>query len=386
MTVEPHLITLTQDLVRIQGLSGSESRVADRVEAAMRELGYRDVGRDDLGNVVGFVGPKETTTALLFDSHMDVVPVMGAWSRDPFGAEIADGRLYGRGATDMKGPLAASLCGVADAARSGGLLRQVAVSASVLEETIEGLALAAVLDRTQPEAVVICEPSSLAIKHGQRGRIEILVDVFGIPAHAAHPEQGRNPILLAAAALPAIDAMLLPSDPQLGRAIIVPTDITTNPYPSISSIPPELTIRFDRRTVVGETREASLGALRRCLAAIDPDAFRVRISDSPVSTYTGQVLKGERFLAPWLVERTSPLMRALADSLGECGCPVRYGVYAFCTNGSESAGRRGIPTVGLGPGAEADAHTIDESISIAELECARRIYRSLTLRIAGDMA
>jgi putative selenium metabolism hydrolase len=385
VTVEGNLLTLTQDLVRIQGLSGNESRVADRVEAAMRELGYRDIGRDALGNVVGFVGPKGTATALLFDSHMDVVPVMGTWSHDPFGAEIVDGRLYGRGATDMKGPLAASLCGVADAARSGCLSRPVAVSASVLEETIEGLALAAVLDRTRPEAVVICEPSSLAIKHGQRGRIEIMVDVFGIPAHAAHPEQGRNPILLAAEALRAIDAMPLPSDPHLGRAIIVPTDIVTNPYPSISSIPPELTMRFDRRTVVGETCEEALDALRGCLTAIDRDAFRVRVSNSPVSAYTGQALSGERLLAAWLDERTSPLMRAVAASLSDCGCQVSYGVYAFCTNGSESAGRRGIPTVGLGPGAEADAHTIDESISIAELEAARRIYRSLTLRLAGGM-
>ena len=87
-----------------------------------------------------------------------------------------------------------------------------------------------------------------------------------------------------------------------------------------------------------------------------------------------------------LVNRTPEKARALADSLGECGCPVRYGVYAFCTNGSESAGRRGIPTIGLGPGAEADAHTIDESISIDELEQARRIYRALTLRLAGDKA
>lgn len=380
------VLALARDLVRIPGLSGDESRVADRVEAAMRVLGYRDVGRDAFGNVVGFVGPAGAGTALLFDSHMDVVPVMGAWSHDPFGAEIVDGRLYGRGATDMKGPLAAALCGVADAARTGPLLREVAVSASVMEETIEGLALAAVLDRTRPEAVVICEPSSLAIKHGQRGRIEILVDVVGIPAHAAHPELGRNPILLAAAALPAIDAMTLPSDPDLGRAIMVPTDIVTNPYPSISSIPPELTVRFDRRIVAGETCAAVLEALRLRLAAIDPTAFRVRVSNSPVTTYTGRVLTGERFLAAWLGQRGSPLPAAAAASLAECGCDVHYGVYAFCTNGSESAGRRGIPTIGLGPGAESDAHTIDESIAIAELERAALVYRSLTLRVAGSKA
>ncbi len=352
----------------------------------MRDLGYRDVVRDALGNVIGYVGPRQAETALLLDSHMDVVPVMGEWLRDPFGGEIADGRLYGRGATDMKGPLSAALCGVADAARSGRLAHQVAVSASVLEETIEGLALAAVLDRTQPGAVVICEPSSLSIKLGQRGRIEILIDVAGVPAHAAHPERGRNPILLAAAALPAIEAMALPTHPDLGRAIIVPTDIVSDPYPSISSIPPWVRMRFDRRTMTGETRDGVLAALRDCLAAIDPHAFHVRVSDAPVETYTGRALHGERFLAAWLGDRDSSLARAAAASLKDCGWPASFGVYAFCTNGSESAGRRNIPTIGLGPGAEADAHTIDESIAIAELERATRVYRALALRVAGDAA
>ena len=385
MSAEWTEVTLTQALVRTGGLSGKESQVADLVEAVMISLGYRDVARDELGSVVGYLGPHAEQTALLLDGHMDVVPIMGSWSRDPFGGEIAGDRLFGRGATDMKGPLGAALCGIAQAGRSGRLTRQVAVSASVLEETIEGLALAAVLDRTVPQAVVICEPSSLSIKLGQRGRIEILVDIEGVPAHAAHPEQGHNPILLAAAALQAIDAMSLPFHPDLGQAIIVPTDIVSEPYPSISSIPASVRIRFDRRTMTDETSEDVLAAIGDRLAAVDPRAFRVRVSDAPVETYTGRSLRGERFLPAWMGDRSSPLAQAAAASLRDCGCEVRYGVYGFCTNGSESAGRRNIPTIGLGPGAEADAHTADESISITELRRAAAAYRGLALRVAGDL-
>jgi putative selenium metabolism hydrolase len=376
-------VSLTQALVRVPGLSGNEGRVADLVEAAMHDLGYRDVGRDAFGSVVGYAGPQQDATALLFDSHIDVVSATGTWSHDPFGAVIAGGRLYGRGATDMKGPLAAALVGVAQAACSGRLDRQVAVSASVLEETIEGVALAAVLDRTRAEAVVICEPSSLAIKLGQRGRLEILVEVAGVPAHAAHPERGRNPILLTAAALAAIADMALPVHPEMGEAIMVPTDLTSEPYPSISSIPPLVRIRFDRRTVAGETAASVLDALRARLAELDPSAFRVRLSDAPVIAYTGHEVRAERDLPAWLGRRNSPLAVAAAASLAACGCPVRLGVYAFCTNGSESAGRRGLPTIGLGPGAEADAHTIDESVSVAELDRAVATYAELTRRIAG---
>lgn len=377
-------VSLTQALVRVEGPSGAEADVADCVEGSMRAVGLRGVHRDEVGNVVGFAGPHEGTAALLFDAHMDVVPVMGAWSVAPFGGEISNGRVWGRGATDMKGALGAVICGVGEAQRSGRLRRQVAVSASVLEETVEGLALGAVLERLRPEKVVICEPSSLSIKYGQRGRIEILVDVTGRPAHAAHPERGKNPLLLAAAALPAIGAMQLPSDPELGAAIMVPTDIISIPYPSISSIPPSLTIRYDRRTVTGETAGSVLTALRSTLAAIDAEAFGVRISSAAVKSYTGHVLQGERDLAPWVGKTRAPLAEAAAASLRAAGREVRYGVYAFCTNGSESAGRRNIPTIGLGPGAEADAHTVDESVSIEELMQAAVTYRELCMRIAGD--
>ncbi len=191
-------IELTQKLVQTPSLSGSEGAVADLVEDAMNALGFRSVFRDALGNVVGVVGPEAETTALLFDAHMDVVPPAGEWRTDPFGGEIIDGRLYGRGSTDMKGALAAAICGVATAAKSGSLVRQVAVSATVLEETLECVALGAVVENLRPAQVVICEPSNLTIKLGQKGRAEILLTVKGIPAHAAFPARGKNPILLAA--------------------------------------------------------------------------------------------------------------------------------------------------------------------------------------------
>jgi acetylornithine deacetylase/succinyl-diaminopimelate desuccinylase-like protein len=130
-------VELTQRLVRIPGVSGREGEVADAVEAAMNELGFREVLRDPYGAVVGLVGPEGAPTKLLFDGHMDVVPVIGTWSVDPFGGEIRGGRLWGRGSTDMKGGLAAAICGVAEAARDGALTGQAAVSATVLEEVME---------------------------------------------------------------------------------------------------------------------------------------------------------------------------------------------------------------------------------------------------------
>jgi putative selenium metabolism hydrolase len=377
-------IELTQRLVQTPGLSGAEGEVADQVEDAMNALGFRNVYRDALGDVVGFVGPQTETTALLFDAHMDVVPVAGKWRMDPFGGEIVDGRLYGRGSTDMKGALAAVICGAAAAAKSGKLSRQVAVSATVLEETLECAALGAVVEQVRPEQVVICEPSNLTIKLGQKGRAEILLTIEGIPAHAAFPDRGKNPIQLAAKALDALEKIEFPKDPFIGEAILVATDIISDPYPSISLIPPKVTVRFDRRTVPGETEDGILNQILDALKSIDGQAFSLSVTRDTVQAYTGEVIEAPRNFAAWKVERDIPLVKAAEAGIIAAGLEPKFGFWGFCTNGSETAGKRNIPTIGLGPGIEDDAHIADESISVEELRKAKIVYEQLVLNLAAQ--
>jgi putative selenium metabolism hydrolase len=377
-------IELTQRLVQTPGLSGAEGEVADRVEDAMNALGFRSVFRDELGDVVGFVGPQSEKTALLLDAHMDVVPVAGKWRMDPFGGEIVDGRLYGRGSTDMKGALAAAICGAAAAAKSGRLSRQVAVSATVLEETLEGAALGAVVESVRPEQVVICEPSNLTIKLGQKGRAEILLTVEGIPAHAAFPARGKNPILLAAKGLAALDKIELPKDPFIGEAILVATEIISDPYPSISLIPSQVTVRFDRRTLPGETEEVILDQILNVLKRIDDRAFSLAVTRDRVRAYTGKAIEAPRLFVAWKVEKDIPLVKAAEAGVIAAGLAPEFGSWGFCTNGSETAGKRKIPTIGLGPGIEDDAHIADESISVEELRKAKIAYEHLILHLATD--
>jgi putative selenium metabolism hydrolase len=377
-------IELTQKLVQTPGLSGAESDVADIVEDAMNALGFNKVFRDALGNVVGLVGPKAETTALLFDAHMDVVPAAGEWRMDPFGGEIIDGRLYGRGSTDTKAGLAAAICGVAAAAKSGRLNRQVAVSATVLEESLECVALGAVVESLRPEQVVICEPSNLTIKLGQKGRAEILLTVAGIPAHAAFPARGKNPILLAAKGLAALEKIQLPKDPFIGGAILVATDIISDPYPSISLIPPRVTVRFDRRTIPGESEGIILNQILDALKSVDDHAFSVSVTRDTVQAYTGKAIEAPRLFTAWKVEQDLPLVKAAQAGVIAAGLEPEFGFWGFCTNGSETAGKRNIPTIGLGPGVEDDAHIADESISVEELRQAKIVYEHLVYNLATD--
>lgn len=377
------VVTLTQDMVRVPSLSGDEARVAELVAARMRAAGFTDVRTDRNGSVLGLVGPEDAEVALLFDGHLDVVPVVGEWRFDPFGATIHEGRLYGRGSTDMKGGVAAAICGVAAAAREGKLKRRVGVSASVLEEVIEGHALGSVLDLCEPAAVVICEPSKLEVRTGQKGRLELQLTLHGKPAHAASPHLGVNPLHAAARALLALDALTLPTDPVLGRALLVPTDIVSSPYPSISMIPSATTIRFDRRTLSGESADDVLGEVRACLAAHGIQDYTLTITDDAVQTFTGLEARPSRWLPAWSQPADAPLVTQAFDALTRAGVTPRAGSWPFCTNGSESAGRRRIPTIGLGPGNEEDAHTIDESIALDQLEAAKAVYKQLTLIACG---
>lgn len=373
---------LTRELVRIPSLSGREGDVAALLARRMTEAGFTSVTTDRNGSVLGYIGPEDAEIALLFDGHMDVVPVTGQWRFDPFGGTVHDGRLYGRGSTDMKGGIAAAICGVAAAARERPLRRRIAVSASVLEEVIEGHALSTVLDRCQPAAVVICEPSKLQVKRGQKGRLEILLTFHGKPAHAATPHLGVNPLHAAARALGALEGLRLPTDPVLGPALLVPTDIVSSPYPSISMIPTSTTIRFDRRTLDGETREDVLGEIDACLRTAGLHDFTLAVSDDEVRTFTGESARPTRWLPAWHQPDNAPLLQAAVRAIEQAGRTPQVGTWAFCTNGSESAGRRQIPTIGLGPGCEEDAHTIDESIALEQLEGAREIYRNLVLAMA----
>jgi putative selenium metabolism hydrolase len=315
---------------------------------------------------------------------MDVVPVAGEWRMDPFGGEIVDGRLYGRGSTDMKGALAAAICSAAAAANSGRLTRQVAVSATVLEETLEGAALGVVVESVKPQQVVICEPSNLTIKLGQKGRAEILLTVEGIPAHAAFPARGKNPIYLAAKALDVLEKIELPKDPFIGEAILVATDIISDPYPSISLIPPQVTVRFDRRTIPGETEEEILNQIFYALKHIDDQAFSPAVTRDKVQAYTGKIIEAPRLFAAWKVERDIPLVKAAEAGVIAAGLEPKFGSWGFCTNGSETAGNRKIPTIGLGPGIEDDAHIADESISIEEIRKAKIAYEHMILNLATD--
>ena len=230
---QEEVIALCQALIRRPGVSGREDGVVAELSRFFREKGFDDIFVDAYGSVTGIINGKRPGPTIVFDGHIDTVPVPdpSAWQHEPYGAERVDGRIYGRGASDMKGAVAAMACAAAGFAGAtkrdfGGRL---CVAGVVHEECFEGVAASLISERLKPDYVIIGEASECNLKIGQRGRAEITVETFGVPAHSANPEKGVNAVLLMMEAARSFARITPPEHPVLGKGVSVLTDIISTP-------------------------------------------------------------------------------------------------------------------------------------------------------------
>jgi putative selenium metabolism hydrolase len=376
------LIQICRDMVAQPSMPGEEGEVAEVVKHAAAELGFDEISTDDFGNVTALRRAGRSRGTVVFDGHIDTVPIgnRALWSYDPYGTSERDGKLYGRGVVDMKGAVAAMLVGLASVPRDE-LSVDVVVSASVCEEAVEGWALGMVLDNFPADVVVIGESTGCELAIGQRGRGEILVETFGQAAHSSTPHLGVNSVKHMAKVIEALSSLEPPTHPVLGVGVLEVTDVKSNPYPGLSVIPEHCAATFDRRLLVGEDEASVLASIEQALeplrASVPEIDARVSIPRSDVVTYPGTPLRAAKFAPAWLFDEGHPVVHAGLEGLRLAGLTPTIRTYSFCTNGSESAGRRGIPTLGFGPGSEAEAHRVDESVPVQQVIDAARGYAAL---------
>jgi len=384
--------------------SCEEKAVIACIKAEMEKLGYDRVEVDGLGNVIGWMGDGERIVAI--DSHVDTVGIGNRenWTHDPYEGYETDEIIYGRGASDQEGGLASAVYGV-KIMKDLGLIPggyRIMVVGSVQEEDCDGMCWQYIVnkDGIRPEFVISTEPTDGGIYRGQRGRMEIRVDVRGVSCHGSAPERGDNAIYKMADILQdiralnnngcddstAIRGLVKMLDPKynpdhfedarfLGRGTCTVSQIYFT-SPSRCAVADSCSVSVDRRMTAGETWNSCLDEIRS-LPAVKKYGEDVQVSmymyDRP--SWTGEVYETEAYFPTWINRENAAHVKALVDAhkalFGEkrIGAPSAMGTrdgrpltdkWTFSTNGVAIQGRYGIPCVGFGPGAESQAHAPNE--------------------------
>lgn len=394
MTIEQlhqQTVALCSRLIQAQSYSGGEAAVAALLRQEMERLGYDEITTDAYGNVIGCIRGDRPGPRVLLDGHIDTVPVEEPerWSFDPFGGEIRDDRVCGRGASDMKGAVAAMTCAAAAFAENCGrhFPGEIYVAGVVYEELYEGVSARLISKLVKPDYVIIGEASNLNLKIGQRGRAELVLQTLGKPAHSANPEKGINAVKKMMKLLAALEDYVPEEQPELGKGIMELTDIISVPYPGASVVPERCTATFDRRLLVGETPQSVLQPLQAwldALCAADPELHAtLSLREETKLCYTGNPIHAQRFFPGWYFSPELPFVKESFAALQTLGTRPRLTTYSFCTNGSHYAGELGIPTLGFGPSLENLAHTVDEYVLTEQLHKSAEGYGKLIGVLTG---
>ena len=378
---EKDMTRFLRDLVRLPGESCGEKETAARIVEEMKKVGFNEAGIDKMGNVLGYMGTGKSLIA--FDGHIDTVGIgnRANWKFDPYeGYETAE-EIGGRGTSDQLGGPVAAVYG-AKIMKDLGLLSgkyRVLVSGTVQEEDCDGLCWEYIIkeEGIRPEFVVITEPTNGNIYRGQRGRMEIRVEVQGVSCHGSAPERGDNAIYKMGEIIGEVKELnnRLRDDPFLGKGTLAVSQIYFS-SPSRCAVADMCAISIDRRLTMGETWETALDEIR-ALPAVKKYRAEVSMYQYDRPSYTGVSYPIECFFPTWVIPEDAPATRAMVTAYeGMYGTP-KVDKWTFSTNGVSIMGRNGIPCIGFGPGKEEEAHAPNEKTWKQDLVRCAAVYGAL---------
>ena len=388
MPIDRHeLIAFTQELVRVPSVHDPatgrrEEPAAALVEAKMRQFGWapeRDEVEPGRPNVIAVIHGDRPGRTLMFEGHTDVVMEgdLENWTVDPFGAEIVDGRLYGRGAADMKSGVAAMLFAAKDVVDRGPFPGRIVVAALVDEEGMMAGAKHFVASgrANGVDAVICCEPEAGEVCTTAKGALRLRVDFHGAMAHGAMPHHGRNPNPALGRFLRSVK--ILQSDlqathdahPHLGLVYLTPTALRAGDPLQMNVMPAEASVWLDVRTIPGVDHDAVVAAVaeraREAAKAENVDAHVTVIDDRPAVE----------------IAADAPIVRALcAAHEAVTGERARLGGVPGATDGTVLTARGGIASVVYGPGGKWIAHQADEFVEVEEIVQAAHVFAEAAYR------
>ena len=379
LTIDRHYLHETlADLVRINSINPSlapggagESVIAAHVARAMQTLGLDVVQHEPAPQRISVVGTWHGSghgKSLMLNGHIDTVGV--EHMPNPFSAEIRDGKLYGRGAYDMKGSVAAMLGAVKALRDAGHALKGDLLLAAVADEEYASLGTADIAWRYQPDAAIVTEPTELQLAMAHKGFVWLEVTVLGKAAHGSRPQLGIDANLKMGRFLHELDRFEQELRARQPHPLIGPPTLHAamiNGGREMSVIADRCELRIERRTIPGETET-------QCIAEIQTILDRLSASDEAFHATVKSFFARE----PFEVSADAPIVKAVqAAAVTVLQRPIDPGGVSFWTDAALLAAA-GIPTVVFGP-IGAGAHAAEEWIDLQSAEQAAMIYAQTAL-------
>ncbi len=361
-------IRLLRDLVAIDSVNPSlvpgaagEGAIAAAIADHLRALGL-DVHLQEVApgrpNVIGVFDANRSGPTLMFCGHVDTVGVDGMAA--PFDPVEKDGRLYGRGAQDMKGGVAAMIDAVRVLKARGWRGGRVIVAA-VVDEEYASLGADALVTSWSADAAVVTEPTDLQIGIGHKGFAWVEIDTHGRAAHGSRPREGIDAIVRMGRVLARLehldrDLQSRAPHPLMGTASLHASTIDGGR--ELSSYPDRCRLQVERRTVAGETDGRALEEVEAILASLR--------SEDPTFAATCRLMFSR---PPYELAREHALPTALRAAAAAAGCRSDTVGMSFWTDAAVLASA-GIPAVLFGPGG-AGLHSTDEYVTLADVVSCR---------------
>jgi acetylornithine deacetylase/succinyl-diaminopimelate desuccinylase family protein len=375
---EEEVVSFCRDLVRAasENPPGDEAEVAKTSQTLLRSLGLSAEFVEPLPNRTSTISSWGTDggKTLLFNGHYDVVPVPDPadWPHDPFGGDVVDGKLYGRGSTDMKAGIAACLAAVATLQRAGiepnGRLLMHFVAD---EEALGTHGTRYLVENGHCDGIdeaLVGEPTAMHIVPAERGAVWLRILTEGVSAHGSTPRLGVNAIEHMAAVIRAVTGMRFKKLHEIlgGPTVNVGT---IRGGSKVNMVPAWCEIEIDRRTIPGETNDEIVAEFEQALAAARAEVpelvARVEIDD---------------FAEPSETPEGSSIVGLIEDAREAFGVDGSYVGYAGATDGRFLINQGKIPTVVYGPGDPVLAHTTGEYVDVSQLVQATCTYAHIFAR------
>ncbi len=376
---ETDQVALLSDLVSVPSAVGEEGPLAVRIASKLQEFGF-DVELQTVKgarkNVIGQYRFSSPGPHLMFNGHLDTVPVSGPWSTDPHVATIKEDRLYGLGALDMKGGIAAALTVCAAAVASKAFRAGTLSFSGVIDEEAYSDGARALLERglDDVDAIVIGEPFS-----GQKdnpipvltpGKVLYRLTTRGRAAHGFLPREGVNAVEDASRIVAALDRLHQDEHPTLGRGPVSTLKMHGGYEQYSVVVPAYCEVVVSRMIVPGETREQCRKDMENLISELGLES-QVTVELVPP------------YYAPMEIDPSSHLFEAFADAFrAETGERPVYAPFPTITDASVFYGSGRIPTLLFGP-AGGGFHQVDEFVDLRSLTSCARTYARLAARVLG---